>query len=225
MRKLDRSDSVDFLDLGDNEFILRCEVSRDLQCKYDDAKSRYQKDRDATALRQLESVQNQIRASKPDEILKSDALPELRKIVGKTTLICEYNGKDLDPAGDALRRAAAESAMRALHPRSLGKSLADRIARIFGVPIDVARLPERIRVAYARAIALDELGATEEQRRVADEAMREVVAMIATSRELNDLDLSGGRSGARHADYHADLGGGAAQAEIRRPAGFPQDTY
>src|SRR5579864_2743004 len=143
-------------------------------------------------------------------VIKSDGLPELRKsATGRTQVLSTY-----DDEAAALRRAAAESQLRALHPRSLGKSLADRIARTFGTAIDVTRLPERVRVAYARAVALDEIGATEEQRRVADAAYAEVVAMIAASRELNDL-LMEGRPG----------DGLVTAAQVRRPAVYPQDAY
>jgi len=89
-------------------------------------------------MRQLENVQNDIRRQRPDEVIKSDALPELRKnsTTGKTQVACTY---DHDRA--VLLQQAAESQMRHRHPGSLGKDLASQIARVFGTPIDLSRLP------------------------------------------------------------------------------------
>ena len=68
--------NFDFLDLGNNEWILRCEVGRELQARYDEAVQKGS----ATA---LEAVRLNIRrVVPPAEIIKSDALPELRKVAG-----------------------------------------------------------------------------------------------------------------------------------------------
>jgi hypothetical protein len=232
---MDHND-IDFLDLGDGEFILRCEVGKVLQGKYDIARKLYLRDRGAGALRELQSIQGMIRRSRPDDIIKSDGLPELCKSVsGRTQIVCNYEG---DPAADILRHAAMASNVLHHGGRGLGKSvgaadahlrerydrpplrksLADRIASFFGVPIDMGSMPERVRALYQRAIHLDEMrmspgGHLAEQKTVADQAFAELVGAIAISVEANDA-LAASPLGARL----------RAAADIYSPPAYPQDS-
>jgi hypothetical protein len=198
-------DDVDFIDLGQSEFILRCEVARDLQRLYDVARTRYLRDRGAGALRELQSVQNEIRRSRPDDIIKSAALPELRKVAGRTRVECT-----VDEADFLLRHRAHAGAMRHKHPNRLADCATIRkadiqIARIAGIPVDMSKVPERIRVLYARAVAMGENGATEAQRQEQAGIMREIALELAAFRLLNDALVEGGNLRTEAADIHHRL--------------------
>jgi hypothetical protein len=144
MNKLDRSDDFDFLDLGDDTFVLRCDVSRDLQRAYDAAKRRSPS---PLGNSELDYVCGQIRRRvSPDDIIKSDGLPELRKVAGRTQVVCEY---DHDRA--IMLAKAHDTSMRRRFPGSLGKDIHDQIARVTGGTIDMSKVPERLRFLYMRA--------------------------------------------------------------------------
>jgi hypothetical protein len=196
---MNRND-IDFIDLGDGQYILRCEVNRDLQQRYDAARSRYAKDAGVAALRQLNSVRDEIRRLKPDEVVKSDSLPVLEKSAsGPDRVVCTYEG---DPAGDALTRAAHDASMRHRHGGyllpdcMLSKASLIRDGRKRGSRLDISKAPDHLRRLYEEALRAYEAGETEAEKEIAARAYNAILGDIAVYLDRNNA-LSAGRPGAR----------------------------
>jgi hypothetical protein len=105
---------VDFLNLGADQFILRCEVPRPLQRRYDDAVKSQNKDA-------LAAVVATIREMFAAEVIKAEQLPDLRK-----------RRDELAASTDAFLRKAGNSRAAAAQFRSGPDH--------FGQPTDAAQL-------------------------------------------------------------------------------------